>query len=663
MLSKHNRYSCINQPVTACQSGVIDRQHIERLFSLVDFVSLDFFDTLVERRGLFSPKDLFYSVQNEAEKQIGLFISDFTGFRIRAENTARTRAWGSFNEETTLDEIYTELGRMTGLDSDVVQRLKKIELDCERAVLTALESGRRLYEAALAAGKTVVINSDTYFDEEFIREIMGRTGYDNAHKVYTSSAFRRTKAEGSLYDLLIKDLKCAPDKILHIGDNRLSDVAVPLGKGIRSLHVTTPKHRLKWHSGLNDMQSGCQVMSGMLCEVSGKLSEKTNTEGLQSVLEKTATEQLSLLYYAFAAWLVQQLREGGHQRVYFAARDGLIMKRFFDLAASAAGLEIDSRYLYVSRAALYPSLIFTEPETARRLFCQSWDHLTIENALKRLSLTIGETRDALAKYGLSDTSQPLDKSTTPMFSAFLTEIWPLLEQKFKESYNLSVAYLHQEMVLSEEKTAYVDVGWHGSVQNCILKLLRHLGISHNLGGFYLGTFKKPHGAAPDFRASGYLLNNDEPPTIASLVRSGPSVIELFFSAGHGTVLGYKRDGMRVLPVLQDNPAEQEQFHEIIAPVQNHAFDFVSSQLKRLSGVKMMTPEAGVAARTALRFIYAPSIAEAKAFGRLRIASDFGASMKSITGALEFDLKKIRGDTLPDGKYPMWRPGFHALKNL
>ena len=69
----------------------------------------------------------------------------------------------------------------------------------------------------------------------------------------------------------------------------------------------------------------------------------------------------------------------------------------------------------------------------------------------------------------------------------------------------------------------------------------------------------------------------------------------------------------------------------------------------------------VVARAALRVVYAPTAAEANVFGRLQIATDFGAPMKSLTGALEYDLKSLQGETLPDGMVPMWRPGALALK--
>jgi hypothetical protein len=217
------------------------------------------------------------------------------------------------------------------------------------------------------------------------------------------------------------------------------------------------------------------------------------------------------------------------------------------------------------------------------------------------------------------------------------------------------------MVLTEEKAAFVDIGWHGSLQACLVKLLNHLALTKDLQGYYLGTFEKPGNGPANFKASGFLVNNEEPHWISELVRFGPSVIELFHSAGHGSVLGYKREGAKVAPILEDNLAEREQYQKLIEPIQNTAFQFVSEQLARRPGGKIQAPEPGVVARTALRVVYAPTAVEAATFGQLKIASDFGGRMKSITGALEWNLKKIQGEFLPDGTVPIWRPGFQALK--
>lgn len=635
----------------------------EAQLRFVDTVSFDLFDTLVQRDGLFSPKDLFYLVHEAAGRELGLWLNDYATVRVRAEGIARVRAWGSGKEEVTLDEIYAEVARLLDLDPRTKDDLMQIELDCERQATSSLESGKRLYEAALAAGKRIVVISDTYLPEALIAEIVEKMGYTAVSRVYASSAHGKSKQQGSLYDVVLRDLGCPPGRLLHVGDNQLTDVTRAVSKGIRSFFVPTSKYEFKWRHGLADVPSGNPSLSAMLCFLSEAGQQAVTLADLRSVLERTAIENLSVLYLGFSTWLLKQLRQGGYERVYFAARDGLIMKRFFDLVAAAAGCEVESTYLYVSRAALYPSLIFVAPETARRLFSNPYEWLTLEDALHRISLSFEECADSLEKRGLVDPMLHLKPSMGAQFSAFLGDVWPLVERKNVEHYALVVDYLRQEKVLTEEKAAFVDIGWRGSLQNSVLTLLNHLGVTKDLQGFYLGTFEKPIGAAPGFRATGFLVDNDEPQQISTLVRSGPSALELFHGAGHGCVQGYERRGARVSPVLEDNPVERQQFNGVVGPVQDLAFEFVSEHLRRSTCFTITAPEPGLVARIALRFLYAPTVAEAEFFGRLKHASDFGGGMKSITGVLEWDLKKVYDETLPDGMLPMWRPGFKVLKRL
>jgi predicted HAD superfamily hydrolase len=654
-----------HQPIQRTRSSPInsprETAQFETLLKLVDVVSFDLFDTLIHREGLFSPKDLFYQVQDLAERELRLRLDAFPSMRIHAEERARVRAWGRGRQETVLDDIYDELGRMLNLDMDVIQRLMTIELACERSGLVALENGGRLVKLALGAGKAVIIITDTYFSEDFVTDIARQTGYTEVKKIYVSSTYGKSKVEGGLYDVVLKDLRCPPNKLLHVGDNQLVDITVALGKGIRAFFVPTPKQQLRSQHRLGDQLSGNLVISRMLCELSSKTAERARDP--QSVIAQAATQNLALLYFGYAAWLLERLRDGGYRRVYFAARDGLIMKRFFELVAAADGFEIDSRYLYISRAALYPSLIFTDPPMARRLFAQNWDHLTVEQALQRILLTFDECADALAKHRLAHRKLRVSSANMERFLAFLSDVWPVLESRHTEHYQLTVDYLRQEMLFAEEKTAFVDIGWHGSLQNCLVKLFKHLRISKQLDGYYLGTFEKPIGRSADFNALGFLVDNDEPKSIAHLVRAGPSVIELFHSAYHGSVLGYKRDGTRVVPILENNPEEQQQFLSTIEPLQNRAFEFVSEHLAGRPNAAIQAPDPALVARIALRVIYAPTAAEATTFGGLQIASDFGSRMKSITGLLEWDLRKITGDVLPDHTLPIWRPGFRALKEL
>ena len=640
------------------------REKFEKLLSVVSFVSFDLFDTLVWREKLFSPKDLFYQVEEIAKNELGITFRNFNALRVRAEEIARVRAYGDNLEEITLEEIYQELSRLLKIDSEQANRILKIELELEKSRIKTLDAGKQLFDKAISAGKKVAIVSDIYFDENSIEDIVNQNGYSEAAKIYISSTYRKTKAEGSLYEIVIKDLGCLPNQLLHVGDNKHSDISMALKKGIRVCLATNARKHFKWRCGIGDVASGDLITSAMLCKISEMYYERQDTEIKDSVLKRTAIENLSLLYYGYAAWLLKKVKQGRYQRVYFAARDGWIVKRFFDLLADAANLTIDSRYIYVSRAALYPSLIFTEPETARKQFCQNWDLLTIEHALKRASLSFDECKDSLTKHDLAEPGLLLNHSTLPRFKAFLEDIWPLVESKNKERYELIVEYLRQEKFLESETVAFVDLGWHGSLQNCLMKLLKYLGIEKEINGYYLGTFAKPSKAEPNFTVEGYLLNDDRPHWISELVRYGPSVLELFHNANHGTVVGYKNQDEQILPILENNPVELEQFHQIIEPVQNAAFDFVSQQLKSLGITNIKAPEIALIARMALRVIYKPTIEEAKTFGSLKIACDFGegAKMRSITGMLEYNLQDIQEEHLPDGTTPIWRPGFNTLKS-
>ncbi len=179
------------------------------------------------------------------------------------------------------------------------------------------------------------------------------------------------------------------------------------------------------------------------------------------------------------------------------------------------------------------------------------------------------------------------------------------------------------------------------LQNCLLALCAHLGLEKELGGYYLGTFEKPLGAVPGFRASGFLVNEDVPGRSSSLVRSSPSLLELFHSAAHGCVLGYERDGERVRPVLEDSPWERRQFHELIEPIQETAFEFVARHLAGHPGAPLHAPDPELIARTALRVVYDPTPAEAAVLGRLKIVTDFGGAGRSLTGAAEWGARDDR----------------------
>lgn len=626
-----------------------------------DVVSFDVFDTLVHRPGLFSPKDLFYLLEDEVAKTLGREVPDFAGQRIQAEKEARVRAWGRGVQDVSLAAIYRELGRRLGVRGERLDRLMQNELDAERSVLAPCALGGRLLEVAREVGKGVVLVSDTYFGAAFVEEVLGAGGYSGGDPVYASSAYGKTKDDGSLFRVVLEDLGVAPGRLLHVGDNIHSDFNVPLGLGIRSFPVPTSKGRLRSLCSVGDVPSGHPFSAAVLSDASERYWNEE--PGPKGTLGRSSV-RLAVLYLAFAVWVVRRVREAGCRTVYFASRDGMIMQRFFDLVARADGVDVQSRYLYVSRMALYPTLVYSDPTVARELLAHSWDGLSIRDAVGRMSLKLGRCRSLLAKHGLSDPDCLLNAESAEQFSRFLSDAWALVRRGNEKRYRLGLSYLEQEGVFGIEPAAFVDIGWHGSLQSCLVKLLEHAGVQKRIEGYYLATFQRPPGATDDFVAEGYLLDNDEPRWLSELVRSGPSLLELFHGARHGSVLGYRKAARKVVPVLDDNPEERSQFQRVIEPIQEAAFELVSGWLDSFRGLEMLPLPRDLVARIALSMIYRPDVDEARIFGRLQHAADFGGRRKSLTGALEWDLRRIgeKGGG-GNGAPPLWGPGFQLLKTL
>ena len=132
------------------------------------------------------------------------------------------------------------------------------------------------------------------------------------------------------------------------------------------------------------------------------------------------------------------------------------------------------------------------------------------------------------------------------------DVQKIIFEKAHEQSEITLAYLRQEGLFDGKPFAIVDLGWFGRVHNSLSRLLR------------IGGGKSPWGLYVGLRRSGYSNDNkisylyDEIAKQGWLI-DGPSVnclLEIFCSADHGTVVGYRRGDGRIIPVL----AEQKNEH-------------------------------------------------------------------------------------------------------
>ena len=338
-------------------------------------VSFDIFDTLIQRP-FWTPTDLFLLLNETANKGQASYI-DFAQIRRTAEQTCREKkhlqcpSW----EEITLDEIYEEIGSMTGFSSEKIVCLKQKEIELEKKLCKPRAVGKELFELARFAGKPVLLCSDMYLPENIIRELLTENGYDGWDKLYLSSTIGKTKATGNLFKYLQKDMGFSrKGSICHIGDSWDSDVEQANRNEITGLFL--PK--------AVEIMSGCNpgIYGGELYQKAFLRNRGTEDYALMLQGYPAARYALALAanrffdnpfvsfnrssdfngnpayvgytalgphLMALAKWIEKRANESNVGTVHFVARDGYMVKRAFDLVNRSG---VRSNYIRLSRKAL-----------------------------------------------------------------------------------------------------------------------------------------------------------------------------------------------------------------------------------------------------------------------------------------------------------------------
>lgn len=199
-------------------------RHINHALKLADeseIISFDVFDTLIFRKC--RPHDVFALVSDKCG------IKSFAHDRIECEHKARVK---SKHEEITLNEIYDELAQIYG--HECADKLKALEIESEFSVIYANPELKEFFDLMIQKHKRIIIISDMYLPMNIIAAMLNRCGYEGYEYLYVSSEYGITKRHGSLFAHVLRDKKISPDRVLHIGDNFISDYLIPKKAGMKS---------------------------------------------------------------------------------------------------------------------------------------------------------------------------------------------------------------------------------------------------------------------------------------------------------------------------------------------------------------------------------------------------------------------------------------------
>ncbi len=255
---------------------------------------------------------------------------------------------------------------------------------------------------------------------------------------------------------------------------------------------------------------------------------------------KFGYDNLGPLLYGFSLWLQQQLKERNISKVYFFSRDGLIMKKAFEIIDQN---QTNTFYLEVSRRSLrVPTLSVTfTPEDLLTMIGPS-NMISLSSIFDIVGLDINYYTDLLKEIGLNEKDEISRKTflQNPKILTLIQQIRDDISKNAKEEYNLLVEYIKQNHI--EGKFAIVDIGWSGGMQRFLDKTLDSLKINHNISGFYTGIadYYKRNFQSKKLDLNGYLFDFSHNPKDVDCRSGFVGLYEMLFLETKGSVKKYYR---------------------------------------------------------------------------------------------------------------------------
>lgn len=325
-------------------------------------VSFDLFDTLVIRRVL-SSDDVVEIVWARISEQ-GMSLEDFANQRIAAEK----RISRSFAPK--LLEIYEETLWECGRGGNGVSvvlsasELAALEFETDRGLLIPRRDMITLLNKAKDLGKRVYITTDSYYSQSQIERILydnGIAGYDG---LFISCEHGKSKRQG-LFEELKKS--AGTDKILHIGDDFVSDIQSAGAFGVECAQIYSGAELLDLLGGLGMLAYSYslsdRIKIGMA--VARLFNSPFQFEDGERKLKLEDAVDVGYLFCApvvndFVQWFGARTQEFGCKNIWFCARDGFLVKKIYEKMFP----ESFSEYFLTSRTAAIRSGVETREDVA-----------------------------------------------------------------------------------------------------------------------------------------------------------------------------------------------------------------------------------------------------------------------------------------------------------
>ncbi|WP_007026052.1 HAD family hydrolase [Saccharomonospora iraqiensis] len=614
-------------------------------------LSLDIFDTVLWRR-VPHPADLF-GILGARLRRAGVcppWLTDtsFRRMRVAAEHDARGRS-ESLGGEVSLFDIWNAMP-LSLFDGTPLDDLVRTEVEVERVFTVADLDMADVLRLAEKYEVPIVLVSDTYFTEKQLAYLLDRPELDTLRdaRVFRSQQHGAAKESG-LWTIVLNELGCSPEQVVHVGDNARADHVIPASLGVR----TVPYQRID--EDFADVLEREQESAETFGPFGAHIDPEHGDFGLTSLRARTlgsapsptsaavgtawryGASVLGPVLTGFAEWVAFQAHRCGTPVVWCPMREGELLAHLVNQAARSRDWKVEAKTLWLSRQVTSIASLDCFDRDSVREFVRKSYRLTVSRLLATLHLRPG---DVPGLAGELDTVLDHD-DVVDRVSEVLTET-PHLRNRLAVAVTAArerlLRALHDSGALDSPELVLVDLGWGGTIQLQLAQTLRIVQSGTRVSGLYLATDERStrlhHAGLP---AAGYLGQAGQPHETVEAVRRSPEVIEQCTNALCGSLVDFTDEGS---PVLGPRAGSESQDAEIRS-TQDGILAFQRQWNRYVEHSGGTWPALTDSARHRLATILTaalkcPTTDEAAVFGNWAHDDNFGSSV--VTRILPEDLR-------------------------
>lgn len=533
--------NCIND------IGISDETKILKALAAYEYISFDIFDTLI-KRNVYNPKDVFDLVEKINR------INGFSNARIEAERITKNQF---IKSQYSIFDIYNNF---PGLDERRDEYIN-LELMMEYNVCIHNEMLLNIYEECKKKHKKIILISDMYLTKEQIEEILVRCNITDYYKLYVSSECGQTKGDGGLFDYVLSDLHISNKDIIHIGNSARGDFFSPLIKGISSIKIPTHFRKVDCYR-----KSDCIELNYLNSFINNTIQTDANA------FFKFGYTSFGPLLYGFCLWLKHFTLENNIEQIFFLARDGYMIKKAYEIIDKSN--DVEKYYLEVSRRSLrvpYLSMATDIDDIIKELNVSTY--VTLSQIFDGIGLEMNDYVKYISNCNLSlSTTYNRDVLfNSANFRRLLKLLFEDIKRNAKKEMEQLKSYIYQFDF--EKKSILIDVGWRGSIQCYLTKILDDLSIKSDINGVYFGVLENDNFDLKKDSLFGYLFDYNK--RCKFDIKYFIGFFESLFLEGEGSVKSYSITNKQIKVNRYEFEYDDEMKNNVLS-IQRGALAFLTS---------------------------------------------------------------------------------------